>query len=199
MSAAATPIADRAMADAGTAPVDAVARLGQSRLRLRQHLIALNGNQAGPAGSQPLTGWLGSLRSIPLLGTALDTVSGWWSRHPLRVVATVLAASTASAVRPVAQRHPAWSVFGALAVGGLVMWAKPWRIALLRRVVYAGLLPQLVSKALSHPPTTGWLSLAESVLRRGPTPAPSAGPATAMVIHANLPAGSDFTRTSPLR
>ena len=195
---AAAPIATRALIDVGTAPVDAVARLEQSRLRLRRHLIALNGREAGPAGSHPPSGWLDSLRSIPLFGMALDTVSGWWSQHPLRVVVTLVAASAASVARPVTQRHPAWALFGALALGGLVMWARPWRFAPLRRAVYAGVLPPLVSNVLSRLPANDWMSVAESLLRRDPTAPTSAGLAAAPVIRPGFPHGSDSARTSPL-
>lgn len=198
MNAAATPIAARVLMTADTAPIDAVARLEQSRLRLRQHLIALNGHEDGPAGSRPPSAWLDSLKSIPLIGMALDTLSGWWSQHPLRVVVTLVAASAASAARPVTQRHPTWTLFGALALGGLVMWARPWRFAPLRRAVYAGLLPQLVSKVLSRLPTDGWMTLAESLLRRDP-PAPATGnPPAAPVAHRSFPPGSEPARSSPL-
>lgn len=198
MNAATTPIAARALIDTGTTPVDAVARLEQSRLRLRHHLIALNRREAGLAGSHPPSGWLDSLRSIPLVGMALDTVSGWWSQHPLRVVVTLMAASAASAARPVTQRHPAWPLFGALVLGGLVMWVRPWRFAPLRRAVYAGLLPQLVSKVLSRLPTDGWMTLAESLLRRGPPAPTSATPAAAPASHASFPPVGGSARTSPL-
>lgn len=194
----AAPIAARALMDVGTTPIDAVARLEQSRVRLRRHLITLNGHEAGSAGSRPPSGWLDSLRSIPLVHMALDTVSGWWSQHPLRVVVTLVAASAASVARPVTQRHPAWALFGALALGGLVIWARPWRFAPLRRAVYAGVLPPLVSNVLSRLPAKGWMTLAESLLQRGPSAPASAGLAAAPANHSSLPPGSDFARTSPL-
>ncbi|MFM9915713.1 MAG: hypothetical protein ACKVOX_07895 [Rhizobacter sp.] len=193
MTHAASPIAARALADPVAPHLDAVARLEHSRARLRRHLIALNGHQDSLSGLRPPAAWLSSLRSIPLVGTVLDTLSGWWSQHPLRVVVTLVAASAASAARPVTQRHPAWSLFGALAMGGLVMWARPWRFAPLRRAVYAGLLPQIASKVLSRLPTDGWMTLADSLLRRSPPTTTSVAPAT--VIHRSSPLGSDPART----
>jgi hypothetical protein len=186
-----------------TVPIDAVTRLEQSRRRLRQHLIALNGSDEGPAGSRPpgalFDSLRSSLRSIPLAGLLLDSVSGWWSQHPVRLVATLVAASVASAVRPVTQRHPRWSLFGALALGGLIVWARPWRFAPLRRAVYAGFVPQLVSKVLSRLPTDGWMTLAESLLQSTrPTPATAPAAAVRPAAHQPFPPSSGFARGSRL-
>lgn len=199
MNSAAPPIAAQAVSDAdAAAPVDAVARLEQSRQRLRRHLIELNGSGDGPPGSRPSNALLDALKSIPLLGMVLDTVSNWWSQHPLRVVATLVAASAASVAKPVTQRHPTLTLFAALAVGGLVMWARPWRFALLRRAVYAGLLPQFVSKMLSRLPTGGWVTLADSLLRRGKA-TPASTPRTAKpVVPRSPPPGSAAAAPSAL-
>ena len=183
--------------DAG--PVDAVTRLEMSRQRLRRHLIELNGHparsDAGPTQPNPL---LDSLKSIPWVGMVLDTVSSWWKQHPLRVVATLVAASAASAARPVTQRHPTLTLLAALALGAVVMWARPWRFAMLRRVVYAGLLPQLVAKVLSFMPADGWMNLVDSMLHRGkPTNAPNAE-APRPSASPRSPSSSDPARVSPL-
>ena len=200
-TAAATPIAIRALHDAASTSVAAVERLEASRQRLRRHLLELNGPRSradGSAASHRPHALLDSLRSIPGIGVVVDTVSNWWSRHPLRVVASVLMASAASVAQPVTQRHPKWSLFAALAVGGLVMWARPWRFAPLRRAVYAGLLPQLMSTVVSRMPTDGWMNLVDSLLRRKPEAVPAAGRMVQPSFHRGSPPGSDPARTSPL-
>ncbi len=190
-----------AVGDADAGPVDAVTRLEMSRQRLRRHLIELNGHPDEPdAGPPRPNALLDSLRSIPLVGMVLDTVSSWWKQHPLRVVATLVVASAASAARPVTQRHPTVTLFAALAIGALVMWARPWRFVLLRRAIYAGLLPQLVSKVIGFIPTDGWMKVADSMLNRGkaataPTPTATATPPD---VVRSSPSSSEPARTSPL-
>lgn len=57
-------------------------------------------------------------------------------------------------------------VLGAAAVGALLMWARPWRFALLRRALYTGVLPQVVTTLLSRVSTEGLLDLVHAALRR---------------------------------
>lgn len=197
----ATPIAIRALRDTASPSVAAVERLEASRQRLRRHLLELNGSRDGAdesAASRLPHALLDSLRSVPGIGVVVDTVSNWWSRHPLRVVAGVLMASVASVAQPVTQRHPKWSLFAALAVGGLVMWARPWRFAPLRRAVYAGLLPQLMSTVVSRMPTDGWMTLVDSLLRRSPATASTARPGVQPSTLRASPPGGDPSRASPL-
>jgi hypothetical protein len=201
VNTAATPIAARALSDDTSPSVVAVERLEASRQRLRRHLLELNGSRNGanePAASRRPHVLLDSLRSIPGIGVVVDTVSNWWSRHPLRVVVSVLMASAASVTQPVTQRHPKWALFAALAAGGLLMWARPWRFAPLRRAVYAGLLPQLMSTVMSRMPSDGWMNLVDSLLRRKPEAVPAAVRMVQPSFHRGSPPGSDPARTSPL-
>lgn len=126
-------------------------RLAQSRERLRQ---ALN-RAPDEAGARPqqTTGaaapWWVELKSLPGAAIVIEAAQQWWARHPLRV--TVLAAINAVQVvaRPVAQRHPFSLVLGAMVVGALLAWQRPWRLAF-APALWAGLLPQLLVTSLAR-------------------------------------------------
>lgn len=171
MSAAPIPDSDRVLVVTDrsvSAVLGATERLNQSRHLLREHMQAINAAASDiPANSQrPRSAWLVALTAIPVLGPVIESVSAWWAQHPLRVVASVFASSTATAAKPMTQTRP-WSVLlMAVAIGGLLAWTRPWRFAWLRRAVYAGVLPQLVSTVMSRLPTEGWLDIVNSLLRR---------------------------------
>lgn len=112
-------------------------------------------------------------------GVVADALHDWWSQHPWRVAGMVAADAAKAAVQPVAQRHPIALVVGAVVVGGLVVWARPWRGAL-KPALLAGLLPQLVSKAIAHLPVESWLAVLSSLAQQPEPPAtPAAEAATA--------------------
>ena len=171
MSAAPIPGSDRVLVgtDRSVSTVlGATERLNQSRHLLRECMQAINAAASDmPANShRPRSTWLVTLTAIPVLGPVIESVSAWWAQHPLRVVASVFASSTATAAKPMTQTRP-WSVLlMAVAIGGLLAWTRPWRFAWLRRAVYAGVLPQLVSTVMSRLPTEGWLDIVNSLLRR---------------------------------
>jgi len=74
-------------------------------------------------------------------------------------------------------------LLSAAAIGALLMWTRPWRYGLLRRAVYAGLVPQLVTSLLSRVSTDGLLDLVNSLL-----PRPAAAPAPTATPSAETPA-----------
>ena len=99
----------------------------------------------------------------------------------------VAADSTKGVLQPMAQKNPLGLVFGALVLGGLLAWSRPWRW-LIKPALFAGLLPQLVSKALAHVPSRSWLAVLTSLMQeqqeqQRPTATPSprgpSGPANA--------------------
>lgn len=131
-------------------------RLAQTREHLRR---ALHDDSAAPRGAanDPVTGepqaqsWLERLRSIPGAAIAVDAVGLWWTRHPMRVPMALALTTATSAARPLAQRHPLALVAGALVLGALFAWSRPWRWAL-KPALFAGLLPQLLLSALKAAP-----------------------------------------------
>ncbi len=109
-------------------------------------------------------------------GMVADALHDWWAQHPWHVAATVAADAAKAAVQPVAQRHPIALVVGAVVVGGLIVWARPWR-GILKPALLAGLLPQLVSKAVAHLPVESWLAVLSSLAQRPTaTESPTAQP-----------------------
>ncbi len=189
----ATPVGYRVVVapDTSLATVlGATERLKQSRRLLCAHMQALNAaaSEAQENERRQPSAWYSALKAVPGLGPLIDTVSSWWAKHPLRVVADLFASSTASAAKPMTQTRPWTMLLLAVAVGGLLVWARPWRFALLRRAVYAGVLPQLVSSLMSRLPINGWLDIVNSLLRR-PGAAATASPT------ASAPTTSDTTRS----
>jgi hypothetical protein len=127
-------------------------RLAQSRERLRQ---ALSG-EAGPSGGQaPGKGaspaWLSQLKTLPGAGLLIDLFQAWWQKHPLRLAVTLGVEAAGVLLKPTAQRHPLPLVLGAFALGGLLVWVKPWRWVSTPALL-AGLLPSLLAQALGQSP-----------------------------------------------
>lgn len=157
---------------AAAAPLmTAAERLAHSRERLRQ---AMRGTSAAPGAAKDpnvagsATIWLEILKLNPAARIVIAAVSAWWAQHPLHVAGTAAAATAKAAVQPMADRHPLGLVLGALMLGGLLAWSRPWRWAL-KPALFAGLVPQLVSQALAQAPIQSWLAAFAA-----PTPEPPA-------------------------
>ena len=172
----------------------ATERLQQSRQRMRDQMLALNASsaqaQAARQGSEQSSALLATLIALPVFGPLIHSAVRWWADHPLHAVADLFIRPNASATeplkKPLTQRHPWALLLGAVAVGALLMWARPWRFGLLRRAVYAGVVPQIITSLLSRVSSDGLLDIVNSVLRR---PAANTSPPPA----AEPPVGSDGT------
>ena len=181
------PSANGVALDSLVSPFD---RLTLSRERLREAMrdtTAQRSSSRSPSAGIAATAWLDSLKAIPGAGVVVDAVRSWWAQHPLRVACMVAADATKSVLQPMAQKNPLALVLGALVLGGLLAWSRPWRW-LIKPALFAGLLPQLVSKALAHVPSRSWLSVLTSLMQeqqeqQRPTATPSprgpSGPANA--------------------
>lgn len=126
-------------------------RLAQSRECLRQAVREVSSPPDGvndPPG-QAFPDWLAHLKTLPGTGLLLDIFQGWWVRQPLRVTVLLAMQGAKAVLHPLAQRHPYGLVIGAAAVGGLLMLARPWRW-ISAPVLWAGILPQLLSEAMKH-------------------------------------------------
>ena len=174
-------------------------RLQRSRQLMRDQMLELNAVSAQAQeinhGQFNANAWLAALSAIPVLGPLVNDAARWWANHPLRAVADLFARPSTPASETTTQRHPwAW-VLGAAATGALLMWARPWRFAMLRRAIYSGLLPQVVSTLVSQVPTERLIDLVQAVWRR-PTadesppepahPAQPLGPSRNDVAHDTL-------------
>jgi hypothetical protein len=119
----------------------ATTRLAHSRERLRQ---ALYGTPAADRSPQVPAQWWGELRAQPAAIVIIDAVQAWWALHPLNATVRIVSSTALDVVRPLARRHPLLAVLGAFALGGLLVWSRPWRWAL-KPALFAGLLPQVLS------------------------------------------------------
>jgi hypothetical protein len=153
---AATPAAGRPGPAAIPAPTadsrSAVERLAVSRERLRQ---ALQNGGAMPdraAGDGPGEGAVAALiaacKSVPGSGILIDAVCAWWERHPLRIAGTLAGEAAQVVIQTLARRNPIGLVVGALIMGGLLAWVRPWRW-LIKPMLFAGLAEQLFDKAIA--------------------------------------------------
>jgi hypothetical protein len=119
-------------------PSEAVDRLDASRRHLQR---ALRTTPHAPAGA-------GSGAGADL---AAEALRGWWTRHPLRVGGEAVIEVANAVLRPVAQRHPLGLAAGAVLVGGLLAWSRPWRWVA-RPGLVTGVCQQLVHEAVAR----GW-------------------------------------------
>ncbi|WP_338415057.1 hypothetical protein [uncultured Sphaerotilus sp.] len=119
-------------------PSDAADRLERSRNHLKLALRA--------AGHTPSSGTSGAARTTGA-DLAADALRSWWRSHPLHVGGTAAIDVANAVLRPVAQRHPVGLIAGAVVVGGLLAWSRPWRW-LVRPGLVSGLCQQLVHEAV---------------------------------------------------
>lgn len=150
-----------------SAKTSAADRLALSRECLRQAMHDASAPR-GSATKQRAAGagldWLQSLKSIPGSSVVIEAVRSWWAQHPLRVAGMVAADAASAVVRPVAQRNPLGLVLGALVLGGVLAWSRPWRW-IITPALFAGLLPQLVSKAMALVPPRSWMAVLGSLVQ----------------------------------
>lgn len=168
-------------------------RLALSRERLRRAMRPQRaaGGAAARGPSSP-GAWLGALKAHPVGAILFDAVARWWSQHPMRLAGMVAANATSAVVRPVAQRHPLTLVLGALVVGGLMVWSRPWRW-LVTPALLAGLVPQIFSKAMAMVPPQSWMAVLAALTQEfRPEPAPQGmqSPQHPEPTPAGTPAGS---------
>ena len=142
-----------------------VDRLAESRARVRDALlvIAKPPQRASAGAARSLfgatgTAWLDSLKTAPGVSIIVEAINAWWMRHPLRLASGVAVDAARAALQPVAQKNPVALVLGALVLGAVVAWSRPWRW-IARPALLAGLAPQLLTKVIAHAPVSSWLSV----------------------------------------
>ena len=172
-------------------------RLRLSRERVRQALIDTAGRSstaAADATGEPAAAWLERIKSIPGAAFVIEAIEGWWRSHPLRIATLVGADATLAVLQPLARRHPLALVLGAALFGGLFVWSRPWRL-LLKPALFAGLLPQLLAKAVAHVPSQSWMAVLAALSKEPHAPAANPNPnpkpdATSAPHHADLSPGA---------
>jgi len=143
---------------------EALDRIEASRARLRLAMTPPPPNPADDRASRS-TSWLDKLGAVPLVHAVVDSVSAWWSHHPLRPVTQVAGEASNAMVKPIAQRNPLALVAVAAAVGASLAWSRPWRW-IFRSALFAGLVPQLASRVVSNLPIESWMTMVGSALSR---------------------------------
>lgn len=142
--------------------MNAVARIEASRARLRSAVMpppALQNREADTG----LLAWLERLKQQPSIAVIVDALQSWWRRHPMRPLVQVAADASNAVARPIAQHNPLALVVAAGLIGVVFAWSRPWRWAL-KPALFAGLLPQLVSRVVSNLPLESWLAIFTSTL-----------------------------------
>jgi hypothetical protein len=151
------PDQHEAAGEAQHEPMSAAQRLAESRERLRQWMVRGDGrhearrrNAAAEAEGVSPSAW-DRLRGLPVIGVVIDAASAWWSNHPLQPAASLARGVVRDSVGPLARRRPLMMVAAAFAIGGALVWLRPWRW-LVRPALFAGLLSQIATRALTQMP-----------------------------------------------
>ena len=144
----------------------AVERLVISRALLRKALkgVPISTPNSGPDARHNAPAWLDGLRSIPVVNVLVEAISSWWNQHPLRIACTLAVDTTKTLVQPLARRNPLGVALGALLLGGLLVWSRPWRW-IVKPALFAGLTSQLISKGIAHLPLQSWMATLVTVLQ----------------------------------
>ena len=153
----------------------AVERLAQSRQRLRQALDEMAGPPKptqGPCDAGSEAAWLKSLKSIPGANVVIATLRHWWAQHPLHMVNLFAVDAVKTLVQPLAKRNPMQLALGAAVAGGLLVWIRPWRW-IPKSVLFAGLLPQLLTNVLIQVDMRSWLNVLASLMQHRQPEAPA--------------------------
>lgn len=150
--------------------MSAVERIELSRARLR---LAMQPPPAAPASEATgLHAWFERLKGQPSIAVIIDALQSWWSRHPVRPLMQMATEATNAVAKPIAAHNPLALVAVAGLIGIVFAWSRPWRWAL-KPALFAGLLPQLVSRVVSHLPVDSWLAaLGPAAPRPRPTTEP---------------------------
>lgn len=149
--------------------MSAVARVEASRARLRGAMMP----PQALCNREPDTGllaWLERLKGQPSIAVIIDALQSWWLRHPMRPLVQVASEATNAVVKPIAQHNPVALVVAAGLLGVVFAWSRPWRWAL-KPAMFAGLMPQLVSRVISNLPLESWLAVFTSTLSGSRQPA----------------------------
>jgi hypothetical protein len=125
--------------------------LEQSRVRLRAALMPVPQRRLASGVRDGVSGWLGTLRDMPVVASIVDAARAWWSTSPWSTVGSFAGHASDAAIRPVAQRHPVALVVAAATAGAVLMRFRPWRW-ISRHALLAGLLPQIASRLLAQLP-----------------------------------------------
>lgn len=155
---------------------EAVDRIEASRARLKLAMSPPPPAADDRAGLHAPS-WLHRLTDLPLVAAVIESVTSWWSHHPLRPVVSVANEASSAVVKPLAQRNPLTLVLVAGVVGAALAWTRPWRW-IFRSALFAGLVPQLASRVVSNLPIESWMTMAGASLSRQ-QPASRAGTAAA--------------------
>ena len=186
--------------------VGAIERLALSRERLRSTMMppppkaTSHASGSGSSGVSFTENLAERLRDLPGAAMVIDAVRAWWAQHPLRTASLVAGEASRKFATPLAERHPVALILGAVVVGALVAWTRPWRW-MLRPALFAGLVPAVASRVMRQLPLESWLRMFASVTARSArestsnapnrsTP-PSSGP-----INASTPRGEPIAPTS---
>lgn len=144
---------------------DAMKRLEGSRARLRLAMAPPVVPDVPRLTDSPSDSVFHRVLEFPAVESVIESVSAWWSHHPLRPVAQVANEASAAVVRPLAQRNPFVLVLAAAAVGAVLTWSRPWRW-IFRSALFAGLAPQLATRIVSRLPLESWMSMLSAALSR---------------------------------
>ena len=133
------------------------------------------GKPANGAGANThLTGLLGLLKTaLPDASLLIDALSQWWTRYTAQGTGQTVVSVADTIIKPLAKRYPLLVVAGAVAIGGVLAWSRPWRWAF-KPPLLAVWGPALVSGALASGTLQAWILAAldkkPEPLSPGPTP-----------------------------
>lgn len=191
--------------------VSAIERLALSREQLRSTMMP-----APPKSSPHASGIGGSdgsftanlaerLNELPGATMVIDAVRTWWRQHPLRTATLVAGEASRKFAAPLAERNPVALILGAVVVGALVAWTRPWRW-ILRPALFAGLLPAVASRVMRQLPLESWLRMFASVTARSAREAvtsptsrsttPSSSPIDASTARGESPSSTSTINTT---
>ena len=135
-------------------------RLTLSRERLRQAMARPDAQDANgtPTGNKAVgLGLLDVLKlAVPSAGLVIDALAQWWDGHPLQASGNLVEGVADELLRPLAKRHPLTLVAGAMALGALLVWSRPWRWALKPQVLNTW-GPAVLSSAIASSAVQSWL------------------------------------------
>lgn len=175
-----------------TAPMTPAERLIMSRARLRKAMTRDESphSDGTPAGNKAVgLGLLDVLKlAVPSASLVIDTVAQWWAGHPLQASGNLVEGVVDELLRPLAKRHPLALVAGALAVGGLLVWSRPWRWAL-KPHLFNTWGPAVLSSAIASTAVQSWLMgvLAKTNAQQQHAQAQPASPPTQATAQASAP------------